>query len=200
LPPPARSVVLVGSLRSHVRRGGQVADKPGGCHLCHALEGAGLFEQTVCTREHSQLLDVPARSAASGTCEHMWQDRPVPHNVTFSGFASPTQGSGSYSHTFASAGMFHYTCTIHTNMTGTVTVTGSRTQRRQGIVSSVKRPGDAMRHALAIAVVRSSPNSGSEDLGSTQWWAFLLTRCRGGLATTITTTGSRRRPPCGAQL
>jgi plastocyanin len=53
----------------------------------------------------------------------VWKDSPVPHNVTFSGFASATQESGAYSHTFTSAGMFRYTCTIHTNMTGTVTVT-----------------------------------------------------------------------------
>jgi plastocyanin len=51
-----------------------------------------------------------------------WKDSPVPHNVTFATFSSPTQDSGTFSHRFDSAGTFTYSCTIHTQMTGTVTV------------------------------------------------------------------------------
>ena len=46
----------------------------------------------------------------------------VKHNVTGPGFNGPTQKSGSYTHTFNSAGSFTYNCTIHPGMKGTVKV------------------------------------------------------------------------------
>lgn len=36
-----------------------------------------------------------------------------PHNVTFSGFHSKTQSSGTFKHTFRKRGTFKYLCTIH---------------------------------------------------------------------------------------
>jgi plastocyanin len=48
-----------------------------------------------------------------------------PHNVTFHGFHSKTQTSGSFAHTFRRAGTFKYVCTIHNKrfgMHGTVIV------------------------------------------------------------------------------
>jgi plastocyanin len=42
-----------------------------------------------------------------------WTERKNKHNVTFSGFHSPTQKSGSYSVRFTHSGTFNYRCTIH---------------------------------------------------------------------------------------
>jgi len=54
--------------------------------------------------------------------EWKFEDDPVAHNVTFTGFASPTEAAGTFFHTFEQPGTFHYRCTIHVNMTGTVVV------------------------------------------------------------------------------
>ena len=56
------------------------------------------------------------------TVEWEWDDYPYPHNVTFSGFASPTQASGTYYHTFTSPGTYWYRSTTRGNMTGEVVV------------------------------------------------------------------------------
>jgi plastocyanin len=42
-----------------------------------------------------------------------WRDGGVEHNVTFAGFHSRTQGSGSYTVKFNRRGTFNYRCTIH---------------------------------------------------------------------------------------
>jgi plastocyanin len=42
----------------------------------------------------------------------VWRER-TKHNVTFSGFHSRTQTSGSYTVRFAHGGTFNYRCTIH---------------------------------------------------------------------------------------
>lgn len=44
------------------------------------------------------------------------------HNVTFSDFRSENQSSGTYTHTFNTAGSFDYKCTIHAGMNGTIKV------------------------------------------------------------------------------
>jgi plastocyanin len=46
----------------------------------------------------------------------------VKHNVIGPGFNGPTQKSGTFEHTFNSAGSFKYVCTIHPGMKGTVKV------------------------------------------------------------------------------
>ena len=51
-----------------------------------------------------------------------WQDGATPHNVTFTGFASPTMSSGDYARTFDVAGTFAFRCTLHREMRGPVTV------------------------------------------------------------------------------
>ena len=43
----------------------------------------------------------------------LWRDAGTQHNVTFGGFHSRTQGSGSYTVKFARRGTFNYRCTIH---------------------------------------------------------------------------------------
>lgn len=52
-----------------------------------------------------------------------FNDGSIPHNVTGTGFASVTESSGTYIHTFDQAGTFKYVCTIHSGMDGTVVVT-----------------------------------------------------------------------------
>jgi plastocyanin len=54
--------------------------------------------------------------------EWKWEDAPVPHNVTFANFHSPTQATGTFFHTFTQPGTYPYRCTIHSDMTGTVVV------------------------------------------------------------------------------
>jgi plastocyanin len=51
-----------------------------------------------------------------------WHDGSVPHNVTFPDFHSVIQTSGTYVHTFNTAGTYQYSCTIHSGMTATVVV------------------------------------------------------------------------------
>jgi plastocyanin len=43
----------------------------------------------------------------------LWRDGEIEHNVTFHGFHSRTQSSGSYTVRFTRAGTFNYHCTIH---------------------------------------------------------------------------------------
>ena len=57
-----------------------------------------------------------------GTVRWVWHDGSTQHNVTFSGFHSRTQSSGSYSHRFTRRGTFRYRCTIHPGMNGKVVV------------------------------------------------------------------------------
>ncbi len=42
-----------------------------------------------------------------------WHDGETEHNVTFHGFHSHTQSSGTYTVRFTRAGTFNYHCTIH---------------------------------------------------------------------------------------
>jgi plastocyanin len=43
----------------------------------------------------------------------LWRDGGLEHNVTFAGFHSRTQGTGSYTVKFTRRGTFNYRCTIH---------------------------------------------------------------------------------------
>jgi len=43
----------------------------------------------------------------------LWRERGTAHNVTFAGFHSRTQTSGSYTVRFTRSGTFNYRCTIH---------------------------------------------------------------------------------------
>jgi plastocyanin len=54
----------------------------------------------------------------------LWRDGETEHNVTFRGFHSRTQSSGSYTVRFTRAGTFSYRCTIHVaeGMTGKIVV------------------------------------------------------------------------------
>jgi plastocyanin len=52
-----------------------------------------------------------------------WKDRFVQHNVVGGDFSSKTQRSGTFTHTFTKPGTYPYRCTLHEQMTGTITVT-----------------------------------------------------------------------------
>jgi plastocyanin len=43
----------------------------------------------------------------------VWEDGGIEHNVTFHGFHSRTQATGSYTVEFAKRGTFSYDCTLH---------------------------------------------------------------------------------------
>jgi plastocyanin len=62
--------------------------------------------------------------AASTTVTWTWESGGTSHNVTFDdGVHSPTQGGGTYTRTFSTAGTYAYHCTIHgTIMSGNITV------------------------------------------------------------------------------
>ena len=59
---------------------------------------------------------------AGQTVEWIWNDAPVAHNVTFADFASPTQATGTFFHTFDTPGDYTYRCTVHATMTAVVHV------------------------------------------------------------------------------
>ncbi len=78
---------------------------------------------TVVLLEHFSFAPSVITIKAGQTVEWEWRDQGDPHNVTFSGFHSPTQTAGVYYHTFDTPGTFYYYCTLHYNMTGEVIVT-----------------------------------------------------------------------------
>jgi plastocyanin len=67
------------------------------------------------------------RIAKGGTVTWKFEDNPTPHNVTAAdgSFKTDNLTSGTYSHTFTTAGSFKYSCTIHPSMKGTVVVVAS---------------------------------------------------------------------------
>jgi adhesin/invasin len=64
--------------------------------------------------------------AATGTVTWTWNSGGIVHNVSFITMGAPSNvpntGSGSQQRTFPNAGTFNYECTIHSGMTGSVTV------------------------------------------------------------------------------
>jgi plastocyanin len=72
--------------------------------------------------------DPPDLSIAVGTTVTWTNEDNTTHTVTGTAtgpITSPDLDQGdTYSVTFDQAGTYHYICSIHTNMTGTVTVTG----------------------------------------------------------------------------
>jgi plastocyanin len=63
---------------------------------------------------------------AGQTVTWEWKDRFVQHNVVGPDFASRTQRSGTFTHTFTRPGTYSYRCTLHQKMTGTITVTAAQ--------------------------------------------------------------------------
>lgn len=57
------------------------------------------------------------------TVTWQWDDGTIPHDVDGGEFKSEVQEKGTFTHTFAEAGVFEYKCNIHSTMTGSVEVT-----------------------------------------------------------------------------
>jgi plastocyanin len=64
------------------------------------------------------------RIAKGGNVTWHFDDGATPHNVTAedTSWKSDNETSGTFAHTFNSAGTYKYTCTIHPSMKGTVVV------------------------------------------------------------------------------
>lgn len=61
---------------------------------------------------------------AGQAVEWKWEDAPYVDNVTFPGFSSPAQMTGTFFHTFTQPGVYHYRSTLHQRMRATVKVVG----------------------------------------------------------------------------
>lgn len=69
--------------------------------------------------------DPPAVQVKPGTTVTWhFEDGAVSHDVKGDGFASRIQKAGTFSHRFDRPGTWRYRCTLHTDMTGRVIVTG----------------------------------------------------------------------------
>lgn len=66
----------------------------------------------------------PASISISRGATVTWRfrDGHVAHNVSGKGFHSSTKSSGTFSHRFTNKGTYHYVCTLHPGMKGTITV------------------------------------------------------------------------------
>jgi plastocyanin len=115
----ACSAVAVAAAVSSEDDGGRAAGHSGGS------AGSGPTEQ-VTIRDFA--FHPPDLSIAVGTTVTWTNDDNTTHTVTGTDndvIASPDLDQGdTYRVTFAQAGTYNYICSIHTNMTGTVTVTG----------------------------------------------------------------------------
>ncbi|HVE46535.1 MAG TPA: plastocyanin/azurin family copper-binding protein [Acidimicrobiales bacterium] len=62
---------------------------------------------------------------AGDTVTWKFDDKGIPHDVVANdqSFKSDRKDSGTFEHTFATAGTFEYSCTVHPGMNGTVKVT-----------------------------------------------------------------------------
>jgi plastocyanin len=75
------------------------------------------------TVDNNQFTPPDIQVSPGTTVTWTWAAGASTHNVTFNdGVTSNDRASGSYTRTFASAGTFPYSCTLHPGMTGTVTV------------------------------------------------------------------------------
>ena len=83
--------------------------------------GPGTTTNAVDVRDNS--FDPSQTTVAPGTTVTWTWRGSATHDVTFAdGQASPRQSSGTYARTFPAAGTFGYQCSIHSGMSGTVTV------------------------------------------------------------------------------
>ncbi|MGH8872850.1 MAG: plastocyanin/azurin family copper-binding protein [Acidimicrobiia bacterium] len=53
----------------------------------------------------------------------VWDDGSIDHNVVGDSFASDIKSDGTFTHTFTESGTYEYLCTLHSSMTGVITVT-----------------------------------------------------------------------------
>lgn len=105
--------------------------------LLHTLGAAALFIATACSGDGptgpvpanevrvSNNRFTPANRTVSvgAPLIFRWASGSATHNVTFNdGPASANQSGGTFERTFTLAGSYPYQCTLHSGMTGTITV------------------------------------------------------------------------------
>jgi plastocyanin len=72
--------------------------------------------------KHIEFIPEVVKIHPGQTVEWKWEDSPVAHNVSFKRFQSPLKAKGTWSHKFTTKGTYHYQCTIHVGMVGTIIV------------------------------------------------------------------------------
>lgn len=65
---------------------------------------------------------VRIKVSAGDTVTWLFKDGGLQHNVVGSGFTSPVQRNGEFTHTFTKSGTYSYRCTLHPAMKGVVEV------------------------------------------------------------------------------
>jgi plastocyanin len=89
--------------------------------LSAATPVTGVTEVVVKNMKYSPaVIEVPAGT----TVTWRFQDSGTPHDVKGDGFQSEVMREGTFSHTFSTPGTYDYKCTLHSQMTGRVIVTG----------------------------------------------------------------------------
>ncbi len=81
----------------------------------------GVTEVTVNNMKYTpSVIEVPAGTTVTWSFE----DGDTPHDVKGDGFKSEVMRQGTFTHTFATPGTYDYKCSLHSQMTGRVIVTG----------------------------------------------------------------------------
>ena len=81
----------------------------------------GVTEVTVSNMKFTpSVIEVPAGTTVTWNV----QDGDTPHDVKGDGFKSEVMRVGTFTHTFSTPGTYDYKCTLHSQMTGRVIVTG----------------------------------------------------------------------------
>ena len=94
----------------------------GGEDLSDAAPATGVTEVVVKDMKFApRVIEVPAGT----TVTWRFEDGDTPHDVKGDGFESEVMRTGTFTHTFATPGTYDYRCTLHSQMTGRVIVTGS---------------------------------------------------------------------------
>jgi plastocyanin len=115
---PLLSLIAAGALLALVSACGSSSKTSTSATTAASTAGAGAVPVQV---KNFTFHPDPVTIQKGQTIQWTFEDA-VAHNVTGSDFHSADLTSGTYSHTFTTAGTFRYQCTIHAGMTGTVIV------------------------------------------------------------------------------
>ena len=99
-----------------------IAAVGGGAIPAAALGGAHAAGSHTVVLRHNRYLPGTVAIRRGESVRWVWRDGGVLHNVIARGFRSRTQTHGSFTVHFTRRGTFHYTCTVHAHMNGTVVV------------------------------------------------------------------------------
>lgn len=86
-----------------------------------ATPATGVTEVVVKDMKYTpSVIEAPAGTTVTWSFE----DGDTPHDVKGGGFPSEVMREGTFTHTFDTPGAYDYKCTLHSQMTGRVIVTG----------------------------------------------------------------------------